>query len=605
MGDFWKILNKKFPPSAEEKDLSLHLFQEYSRKGYLGRLNRELVEIPLPVIADFFHRSTSLHGDSSPVSRRRDSRWMCESDYCFFNIRAAGLGRRPGHFMGAAMLLTGLRTDAVHLAPLTRQAGENVNALLSHSHINPDLLCPELEGLYSDEEQLNGFIEAAHSLGIKVGFDLPLTLSWDGEVLFHRPDMFRWIKLDAQKGFDRESGRPFSEEISRDVQEEYAARIRKIVEKNLSRGISYDRMGPLIREEGFFPVPVNSRRGKGVPYFITYDETEGKPLFSQSSQDSEMTTFQFSYPSGSGGEEIGGTGDYYARIFPLWQKRFHIDFLYIDSLGAAWEDAGQPRETPTTDQISRQIGKGRETRRYAGAMTTGRPLQTDKIIQSGFNLIIDRSGVSRQDREYMEKQLELYRILRETNGKKSQHFSIVYHLGYQERGSMSSQQRVRRNHFLSRFLGCGGGRRCKYESMGLNDGSSGLTASLRERKNLEWSEDRESLEFYHHLEDVYDKNKVLLEKGEIIDSHLDDRIFWWIIKKGRELLIPVISVENEDMLPPGECAIDVSPYLPSRKAPTIMEYDFNSSTGNLVLFMGGRLSVDRIPYRSFRLYSIN
>ncbi len=605
MGDFWKNLNKLFPPSPEEKDLSLHLFQEYSRKGYLCRLNRELLELSLPVIADFFHRSTSLHGDASPVSRRRDSRWMCESDYCFFNIRAAGQNRRPGNFVKASMLLTGLRSDAVHLAPLTRQAGENVNALLSHSHINPDLLCPELGEKFTAEEQLTGFVEAAHSLGVKVGFDLPLTLSWDGEVLYHKPEMFRWIKLETQHRYSREGGRPFSEEISRDVQKEYAARIREIVDKNLARGIPYDHMGPLIREEGFFPVPVNSQRGKGIPYFITYDEEERRPQFFQSSQKSEMTTFQFTYPSDKGQEELPDTGDYYSRIFPLWQKKFHIDFLYVDSLGAVWEESELPKETPTPGQISRQIGKGRETKRYAGAMTTGRPVRVDNYIQSGFNLIIDRSGVSRQDREYMEKQREFYRILKEANGTKSQHFSIVYHLGYRERGSMSSLQRVRRNHFLSRFLGCGGGRRSKYESMGLNDGSSGLTASLREKKNLEWSEDRESLEFYHNLEDIYDRLKPVLEKGEIVYSHLDDRVFWWIIRKGRELLVPIISVENEDMLPPGEREIDFSPYLTSRKAPSILEYDFNSSTGNLVLFMGGRLSIDRIPYRSFRLYSIN
>ena len=460
-----------FPLSGEERTRSLQLFQEYSRQGYLNRLNRELSEETLSVIVDFFHRSTALHSGTSPVSRKRDSRWMCESDFCFFNIRGAGTGRKQGDFIRSALLLTGIRADAVHLAPLTRSAGENLNALVSHSHVSSDLLCPELdEKEFTPEDQLSGLVEAAHSLGIKVGFDLPLTLSWDGEVLFHRPEMFRWIKLDGTRRYDRESGLPFAREISREVQEGYARRIREIVDRKLSQGVPYSRMGSFIRDEGFFPVPVNAQRGRGIPYFITYDEAEGKPQFSQSSQESDMTTFQFTYPGGDRDEELQETGDYYSRIFPLWQKKFRIDFLYMDSLSPAWEEEGSLREMPTTGQINRQIRNGKETKRYAGAMTSGSPARAEQIADSGFNLIIDRSGVRRQDREFMERQLSLYDTLKDINKGKRQDFSIVYHLGFAERGSLSSLQRIRRNHFLSRFLGCGSGRRSKYESMGLNDG---------------------------------------------------------------------------------------------------------------------------------------
>ncbi|MDC7221923.1 MAG: hypothetical protein PQJ59_18475 [Spirochaetales bacterium] len=605
MGDYWKQLHHRFPPSHEERALSLRLFQEYSRLGYLRRLNRELLETPLPVIVDFFQRSTALHSGRSPVSRKHDSRWMCESDYCFFNIRGAGQGRRPGDLVRAAFLLTGLRVDAVHLAPLTRAAGENLNALMSHSQVNRDLLCPELGEDFTAEDQLYGFVEAAHSLGIKVGFDLPLTLSRDGEVLYHRPEMFRWIKLDSRRGFDRESGLPFAREISREVQEDYARRIKEIVQKHLDRGIPYAKMGAYVREEGFFPVPVNAQRGKGVPYFITYDRDEQKPLFSQSSQESEMTTFQFTFPGDDFREEQKEAADYFSRIFPLWQNKFRIDFIYTDSLAPAWEDSELPGETPTPGQISRQVSLGKGTKRFAGAMTSGLPARSDQIAESGFNLIIDRSNVMRQDREYMNRQLYLYDLLAEINQAKRQTFSVVYHLGYAERNSLSCQQRLRRNHFLSRFLNCGMSRRSKYEAMGLNDGSSGFTTSLRERKNLEWSENRESLDFYHNLEDIYEREKVLLNKGKILHYHLDDRVFWWVIGAGKKLLIPVISVENEDMLPPGEQEINLSPFLKTSKAPTVMEYDFQSPSGNLVLFMGGHLPVERIPYRNFRLYSIS
>jgi hypothetical protein len=606
MVDFWKKLTILFPPTHEERALSLMLFQEYNRLGYLKKLNRELIETPLPVIIDFFHRSISLHSGSSPVRRRRDSRWMCESDYCFFNIRAAGVHRKPGDYVRAAFLLTALRCDAIHLAPLTQSAGENLNALVSHSHLNPDLLCRELpKEDFTPEDQLCGFVEAAHSLGIKVGFDLPLTLSWDGEVLYRRPEMFRWIKLNREKRFDRESGLPFTQEIARDIQKGYALRIGEIVQKNLTRGFTYAQMGPLVREQGFFPVPVNAQRGKGIPYFITYDEEVNKPLFSQFSHNSEMTTFQFTFSGTKPEEEQQDASEYYSHIFPFWQKKFQIDFLYTDSLGPVWEGSEQLREAPTPGQIGKQIVLAKETKKFTGAITTGNPSRADKLSESGFNLIIDRTEICRQDKDFMDEQLALYYDIKTINDQKRQVFSVVYHLGYNEKNSHSSQERIRRNHFLSRFLGCGMGRRSKYEVMGLNDNTSGFIASLRERKNLNWNEERESLNFYHNLEDIYRREKTFLDKGEIVHSFLDDRIFWWIIRWGKKLLIPVISVENEDMLPPGKCEIDISPYLSRRSAPAVLEYDFQSSSGNLILFMGGHLPLEKIPYRSFRLFSIS
>ncbi len=606
MGEYWKELHKLLPPSAEEKKLALHLFNEYREKGYLNRLNRELSEFPLPSTVDFIYRCVQIHGTASPVARRRDSRWMCGCDFCFFNIRAAGEGRRTGDLVRAALLLTGIRADAVHLAPLTRIAGENLNALLSHSHISGDLACPELEGSgLTVEDQLAGFVEAAHALNFRVGFDLPLTLSWDAEVLYHRPEMFRWIKLDGSRGFARESGLPFREEITREVQADYARRIGEIVKKHRDRGVSWDRMGEFVREEGFYPVPVNAQRGRGVPYFITFDGEEGHPQFSQSSQKSRMTTFMFTCPGGEGAVENGEAEAYFSRIFPLWQKRYAIDFLYTDSLGPAFLDSEHHRETPSAGQIERQVGINRKGKRFSGAVTTGSPEKSRAFAEAGFDLILDRTDHVRQDRAFMETQLALAESMEDLNGRGRQHFSVAFPLGSVERGSLSSLQRVRRNHFLARFLSCGPARRSKYELMGINDGSSGLASSLGERKNLEWSEDRSSADFYHTLEDIYGKERRILEKGQIVRYYLDDRIFWWIIKGGRELLVPVISVENEDMLPPGPAEIDIAPWLGSRKSPTLLEYDFSSPAGNLILFMGGKLTSDRIPYRSFRLYSIS
>jgi len=606
MGDYWKRLHKLLPPSDEEKHLSLQLFNEFREKGYLNRLNRELAEFPLPVTVDFINRCIQLHGAVSPVNRKRDSRWMCETDFCFFNIRAGGTGRKTGDLVRSVLLLTGVRARGVHLAPVTRIAGENLNALTSHSHINPDLACPELEQFdLTPEEQLAGFVEAAHAMNFRVGFDLPLTLSWDAEVLYHKPGMFRWIKLDASRGYARESDLPFLQEISGEIQADYAKRITDIVNKQLARNVPWSRMGGFVRDEGFYPVPINTQRGLGVPYYITFDEEECCPQFSQSSQTTGMTTFMFTFP-GREGEIIHNEAEsYFSRIFPLWQEKYAIDFLYTDSREPAEKSSDHHRETPTGEQMRRLIGTNRRRKRFSGHMTSGEADQADLFAGNGFDLILDRTAPVRQDRAYMEEQLALGEEMLSWNGKGRQTFSIAFSQGYTERGSLTSLQRVRRNHFLARFLFCGARRRSKYEFMGTNDGSSGFINALGQAQNLEWSEDRSSADFYHTLEDIYRKEAAVLGKGEILHYSLDDRCFWWIIKGGRGLLVPVISVENEDMLPPGHLEIDITPYLPSRKSPAVLEYDFSSPSGNLVLFMGGTLSVDRIPYRNFRLYSIS
>ena len=606
MGDFWKKLNLLIPADEGERERSRQLFHEFQHRGYLSLTNRKLLELPLCIIIDFFKRSEALHRGSSPVSRRRDSRWMGKSDFCFFNIRSAGAGRDSGDIIRATILLTPLRTNCIHLAPFTASEGENINAPLSHSHINENIVNKELKELgISGEEQLSGFISAAHSLKMMVGMDLPLTLSPRGEVLLHRPELFRWIKLDPSHPFTLEGGQPFTFEIEKQSQQIHAEKIKKLVEKKRTAGISYSEIGLYLKEEGYYPVPVNEKRGKGVPFFITYDKDEREPLFTNSSQKSQMTTFLFTHP-GKEGERVENVEaeKYFSRIFPLWQNRINPDFIYFDSLAPSFKDDIPYNEAPTAEQVKRFTQAASDSKQYTGIMTSGSSDELAEYAQAGIDLIIDRHVSLRQDKEYMERLLRINTQIKEFN--EENHFcrSVLFPLGQPDQNSHTGLQRVRRNHFLSRFLGCGSSWRGKYELMGFNDGSSGVVPSLNKIRNLEWSENREHLLSYHNLEDIYAREKHIIEKGEIIHTYLDDRVFWWVIKAGKNLLIPLISVENNDMLPPNRVEINLDPFINTRNSPTIMEYDFESPTGNLILFMGGKLPLERIPYRSSRLFTI-
>jgi hypothetical protein len=606
MGDYWKKLHQLLPAEGEDRERARKLFHDYQHRGYLVMTNRELLELPLRVIIDFFNRSCALHRGSSPVSRKHDARWMVESDICFFNIRGTGLGRGTGDLVRSAILLTNLRTDTVHLAPFTQNAGENVNSLLSHTHINEDLVNRNLllQGVTA-EDQLEGFIQAAHSLKIKVGMDLPLALSTEAEALVRRPDLFRWIKLNPVSPYILEQGHSFVNEIGKESQIHLGERIKSLVEEKKKTGLPYAEIRSILKEEGYYPIPVNSERARGIPFFVTYDESEGTAQFTNSSQESKLTTFLFTHPLNEKErvENISGE-DYFSRIFPLWQKKYNPDFIYFDSLAPSYEEDIPYNETPTPGQISHFIQNAREQKRYTGVMTSGTPDQLEILAQAGFNIILDRTSPVRQDRFYMEQLLNCESQLREFNKERKHSVSLLFPLGQLEQNSHTALQRVRRNHFLSRFLGCGPSRRGKYEAMGFNDGSSGFIPSLVKKRNLEWSESREHLLSYHYLEDIYSKERAFLDRGKIIHIHLDDRVFWWVIKSGKGLIVPLISVENNDMLPPNRIDIDLDPFLSTHRAPSIMEYDFESPTGNLILFMGGSLPLERIPYRSFRLFTI-
>lgn len=586
MGNYWKELGKKVPAAKEERDLGRRLFHEYREKGYLSLTNRELSELPLEVIIDFFNRQTAVHGTSSPAGRKRHSRWMEGNSYCFFNIRGGGKGRQTGDLVRSAMLLTLLRVEAVHLAPVMAIDGENLNSLHSHSILNADLVNSRAEGLgFTGDEQLAGFIEGAHSLNMAVGMDLPLTLSARGEALLHKPEFFRWIKLDLSGPGGLYGGETYSSILSQESQDNLCREINAFVGNKRDRGLPYGEIGRMLREEGYYPVPVNKERGRGVPAFISYDREEGSPLFANSSQESGLTTFSF---------DRDGAVRYFSRIIPLWQERYRADFFYIDSLAPSFQGDAPDGEAPGKGQVAMVIEAARTKKASTGFLTTGRPENFMPFGEAGFNGLVDRVGGVRQDRRYMES------LLRPEGLRRG---SRLLSLGSPDPYSHTAGRRLARNHFLSRFLTEQG--LAKYEYMGFADGSPGFIPSLGARKNVEWREGRDQLASYHILEDIYHRVKEKLIKGKRVRTYLDDRICWWIIKSGKSLIIPVISVENDDMLPPGEFSIDPAEFLSPGAAPSLMEYDFRSATGSLILYMGGPLPLERIPYRSFKLYTIN
>lgn len=613
MESLWKKVCKLLPPNQQEQAESLKLIKEYESRGCLKRLNRELLDIPLGVCADFFRRLSLLHSPSSPVSRRRDSRWMSGLDVSSFNISAASTGIGQGNFIQAAKMLPGLRCSALLLAPFTETEFNAPSHLLSHSRIDPGLLHPELLKLGLDaEEQLACFVQAAHLCGLVLGFDLSYHLSRDSEALYRRPDMFRWIELDPQQQYIPKGHLSYGQMLDQQNQERINFRIKERLQSAEYRNLDRRECNRQLRREGFFPVPLMQNspdsEDKGqIPLFIVYDPERQEAVFTHSSEKTGLTAFRFYQYRGNEKEYQKDTLKYFNQIFPIWQKK-GFDFLYLDSMLNPYSDnedqTESQQEWPDRHILQEVIKAARKGSRRAAVIASGHFEHLEGYLDMGLSALVDQDDSMRLDRRYMERSLNLQKELKQYNRGKKVHGSIFTRISLAEHNSPSFNQKVHLEHFCCRFMNCGHAGRRKFEMMGINDGSAGYALTLKERRSLIWREDRGFLNQYHILEDIYIRHRETLIKGEILQTKVENTYAWWLIKGPSEILAAFISVENDEMLPPPLLELDINSFMKSRRTPNILEYDFQSTSGNLVLSMTGAIEAAHIPYRGYRLYSV-
>lgn len=613
MESLWKKVCRLVPPDQEERAESLKLIKEYEKNGYLKRLNRELLDMPLPVCADFFRRLSLLHSPSSPVSRRRDSRWMSQLDVSSFHISAASTGIGRGNFIQAAQMLPGLRCTGLLLAPFTETEFNAPNRLLSHSRIDAGLLHPELLKLgLTPEEQLACFVQAAHLCGMVLGFDLSCHLSRDSEALYRRPDMFRWIELDPQQQYIPKGHLSYGQMLDQQNQERINQRIKERVQSLEYRNLDRRECNRQLRREGFFPVPLmqnspDSEDQGQIPLFIVYDPEKQEAVFTHSSEKQGLTAFRFYKHLGKEREYHQDTLKYFSQIFPIWQKK-GFDFLYLDGMLNPFARNPDPEESqqerPDQYILQQVIESARTGSRKAAVIASGHFEHLEDYLELGFSALVDQDDSMRLDQQYMERNLQLQKELKHYNKGKKIKGSMFSRISLAEHNSPSFNQKVHLEHFCCRFMNCGQAGRRKFEMMGINDGSAGYALSLRENRSLIWREDRGFLNQYHILEDIFLRHQNTLQKGEILQARVEHTYAWWLIKGPSELLAAFISVENDEMLPPPLLELDISPFVKSKISPSILEYDFQSTSGNLVLSMTGFIEAAHIPYRGYRLYSI-
>ena len=557
----WKRLSRLFPADKAAAASAAELFREYESDGYLGRPAAEILTADLPVIVDFFRRVALMHSFESPILRRRDTRWMSEFDYTLVNIRAAGIENRPGNFLRASFFLATLRTRGIILAPITKGASENLEILESHAHIREELADRSaLEAGITPELQAAAFCEAAHLLSLALGYELDYRVDPLAAVVLNRPDLFFWTK-DGEFTPDEA------------VQDELREEVRSRVAAVRKTGVAMDRK-----------VYSSALEMTGLAALPSTDGTSRTSLALRLAANGDI------------GEHRDTAVAYWGRVFDLWRDRYGFDFLLLKGT-REFSDRSLARKAA---DAARKAG----VRRNIGVAAEGKTFDVESFGVQGVDLVFDDDAEEKADMDWFGKTFALDEKLRRVNLGRKLRFSVPLAVNPGEKESRPRRERAHIKRFVARFLGSGPSRRPLLETMGALEGAWGYRGTIERAVSMGWLPDASDAAIGHSIEDVAGLYKDMIDGGERLDKHVSGRSAWWVIRSRRGLLIAVISVENEDLLPPEPMKIDYSSYLKEKETMTVLEYDFRGDRGLLHLSVDTFIDTGNIPYRGFRLYVV-
>jgi len=570
--NLWKRLSRLFPADDAQAASAAALFREYESDGYLVRPSAELLRMGLPVTADFFRRVALMHSSESPILRRRDTRWMSEFDYTLVNVRAAGLENMPGTFLSAAMVLATLRTKGIVLAPMTKGSSENLRSLESHAVLREELAdSAALEAGVGPEVQMAALCEAAHLLGLVLGFDLDYRVDPLAAVVLNRPDLFFWTKNGRFEP---------NEAIQDELREEVRGRIASVRKAG----------APAERE-----VFASSLDLTGLA---------AKP----SSDGSSMTPLALRFASDEGlGEHREAAVAYWGRVFDLWRDRYGFDFLVLRGTHEKDDNAdGSLNEIPDRSLVRKAADAARKAgvRRNIGVAAESDGFEVESFGVQGVDLVLENDAGAKADYDWFVRTFSLDEKLRKVNLGRKLRFSVPLEIDPGEKESRPRRERALMKRFVVRFLGTGPSRRPLWETMGALEGAWGYENTLEHAASMGWMPDAEMAAAGHRIENVATQCRDMIEGGERLDKHIGPRCVWWVIRSRRGLLVAIISVENEDLLPPEPLRIDYSSYLKESEPMTVLEYDFREDRGLLQLSADTLITAAGVPYRGFRLYTV-
>ncbi|MBB6482085.1 hypothetical protein [Spirochaeta isovalerica] len=561
----WKELSRMFPPTKDETERARTLFISFEKEGYLRGEDLSPRKNSKAVIIDFYNRLALMRSPESPVRRKKKADWMNERDYARFNHHDYADTESYPLFLQLS-LIPSIRAGALILAPFTTNRKGELNTVDSHSRIcelysEKDLM----ERGFSPEDQFHLFIDAIHLLGKCVGYTLDYRMDRFAVAVMRRPELFRWI--------DRNSGIPYREMLTEENQQKITGKVNSLVNGFLRElngspaDEDYDRLRSLLKDSGFWTVPSCLNGSAQLP-FLHPEHIGPVPHFSGGVENLTSFKFHLSVHSDESLRPAGKHNDvavnYYGSLYIKWRDSFSFDLIKFSGIDYIDDEQKRSADSPDLDIVSKVISKTRGAISHTGvigSVSTG----NDNLAAAGFNVLFREAGDESPDRTYMD---DFFRSSRYHSG-----LATALPVRF---GTVDSLRRL----FLSRFSGTGKNRIPKYE---INGQDSAL---------------------YHRIENVYTRYRDVMKKGELEGFFVEDQVAWWIVKSGSNILIPVISLDNLQEAVPEKINIDYSAVNHSSRILSVLEYDFNSSRGDLFLCGDDSILCENLPYRGFRLYSI-
>ncbi|MBI9099584.1 MAG: hypothetical protein JEY91_13985 [Spirochaetaceae bacterium] len=563
----WKDLSRLFPANPDEAEKSRSLFIFYEKNGYVNQGELSPGSSGKAVIIDFFYRLSLLRSAESPIHRKKKASWIHERDFTYFNHRILPLIDEFPLFAQLSAL-PAMRISAVIFAPFTSNRKKEINTVDSHSVICDDFCDSDLlEKGISREEQFHLLIEAVHLLGKCVGYSLDYRVDRFAVPVLRRPDLFRWIDVNSIQSY--------REMLTEAQQNEIVRKINNIVNDYLGKlstgptGEDYNQIRKLLKDAGYWTIPSCCSNSDQLPSYDSSDKGSF-PVFRGG--DENLTSFKF-YMN-PGGAVNGAALDYYSSLYIKWRDNFSFDFIKFQGIDYADDEKMRKADCPSLDMIRKVIRKTMGKISHTGIVGS-LCKNPETMLASGFNTIFYHDSSFSVDHRFMDRNFNLNTYLLEINRKKRKQLSIVLH------GGLYSEDIIRRV-FISRFLNCNDSYRPKYE----------IWNSM--------TDDR----LYNMIENLYTRYREFVRKGQIVKHYTDEKVSWWIVRHGSNLLIPVVSLDNPEEQNPGNLLIDYSDVISSSRVLSVLEYDFTSSGGNLFLCGDDKIHCEDLPYRGFRLFSV-
>ncbi len=656
MSSLWAKIADIYAPSPAERNLSDQLLAIYQRRGYLPKACREMLGYSHRVIAQFYAQLAADGDARSPAQGHPDSRWMADSDFCFINVRATGLGTDFGTFIQAAKLLPAIRANALHLGPFTQYAHGVIYIVESIASIAPQVVDAYLlaQGI-GPEEQLRAFVQAVHLLGKVVGFDLEPHVGQFAIPVLMRPELFRWIKLYALDKRWLDDYLSNEDMLRYEHQQRLTAQVRAIVTQVLQQSgledleprlgddattcehkqATYHRIIHTLIDEGYWTVPSQIWAGAGIPAFDDYNFEGNYAEFRHLSRTGEdlsagayhaLTPYAFYHnipvnrapDLHAPPQRNDAAWDYYSDIFAKWRDDFDFDFVRYDSVDHIFDsllvgDSDLPdSDRPTPAVLAHCISASKTPEKpHIGTLAERMGDEVEAYAAMGFDLMLGSDMLDRVDCAHMEKSFALYDRLMAINQNRPVPFSVTYAVETHDTGNpymwgepllkRMGPRRMRLRYFVARFISCGMARRPKYEVMGVQDMSYGLYRANVTESNLTWVGDTDFNRFYHVLEDIYARYRDFLAAATLIQREVTGDYAWWMIQNGPRWLVPVIALEQGEAETAPPISVDIS--LPA-SIPCVHQYDFTLSEAISVILTSNTLAIRDLPYLGFVLYDI-